>query len=102
MGIPHLAYTVKIIINPKEFYGKHASSLMMAENTDRSTATIFLRCPIPKNRQVIPTLAHEVMHVLQYICQNRAIKMEEESEHMGYLMQYILANILGFTIGVTK
>ena len=100
--IPHLAYKVKVVLDPKEFYGEYHNSLMLAEDTGRSLATIYLRKPIPKTRKIIPTVAHEVMHVIQYICRNRTIKMEKESEHMGYLMQYILANILGYTIGITK
>ena len=73
--IPHLAYKVKVVINPKEFYDEHSTSIMLAEDTSRSVATIFLRKPLSNTRQVIPTLAHEVIHVIQYICINRAMRI---------------------------
>jgi hypothetical protein len=42
-----------------------------------------------------PTIAHEVMHVLQYIAEDRGIDMSEERENMAYLMQYIMSQIMG-------
>lgn len=44
----------------------------------------------------IPTLAHEVVHILQHISKVRGIDFINEEEHFGYLMQFILNEILDY------
>lgn len=92
--IPHLGYTIIYGINKKEFIDRQANSVMFAENTNKNMgAIIFRKQP---NDADISTVAHEVVHVLQFICRRRNINMEDETEHMGYLMQYILNEIRGY------
>ena len=92
--IPHLGYRVIVKVDVKEFSGMQESSFMFCENTDKNTATIFLRDK-PRHDK-FSTVAHEAMHALQFLCRNRNISMERELEHMGYLMQYILNEIYGY------
>ena len=89
--IPHLGYKVIYGVNPKEFTGRQEKSLMFAEDTNKNAgAIIFRKTPTDLESG---TVAHEVMHVLQFMCRRRNICMEDETEHMGYLMQYIFNEI---------
>ena len=40
-----------------------------------------------------PLFAHEMVHVLQAICEARHMKFENEIEHMAYIMSYILEEL---------
>lgn len=92
--ISHLNYKIIYGVSPKEFIGAQAKSIMFAEDTNKNCAAVIFR---KKPTQIeMSTVAHEVMHALQYMCQRRNIKMEVELEHMGYLMQYILNEIYGY------
>ena len=42
------------------------------------------------------TVAHELIHVLQYICMDRHMTFENEFEHMAYLMQYLMGCMFGY------
>lgn len=89
--IPHLNFKVVYGVNPKEFTGRQEGSLMFVENTNKNQATILFR-KTPTDLES-GTVAHEVMHALQFMCRRRNICMEDETEHMGYLMQYIFNEI---------
>ena len=89
--IPHLNYKILYGVCLKEFTGRHEKSLAITENSTKNTATIlFRKKPDTLNSSVV---AHEIMHALQYICRRRNIVMEDETEHMGYLMQFIFNEI---------
>lgn len=91
VDIPHLNYKVYYGISSKEFTGRQEKSFAFAENTNKDVATIIFR----KQPTTLDsaTIAHEIVHVLQFICRRRNIIMEDETEHMGYLMQYIFNEI---------
>ncbi len=91
LTIPHLNFTIKYGVNKKEV---SKGAVMTTEDIDNHTVAIYFQ-EKPKLDQM-PTVAHEVMHVLQFVCRHRKIMMENELEHMGYLMQYILASIYGY------
>lgn len=91
--IPHLAYKIVYGVDPKEFVGRQTNSQMFTEDKDRHTAVIVFR-KTPTDLEG-GTVAHEIMHALQYMCRRRNICMEDELEHMGYLMQYIFNEIYG-------
>lgn len=85
--IPHLNYTVGIKYTPHP-ERPHQPCCARVSNS---------RCDIhllgkPKY-QNSPTVAHETLHALQFIAQDRSIDMINEMEHMGYLMQYIMCEI---------
>ena len=89
--IPHLGYKIIYGVNPKEFVGEQEKSMMFAEDTNKKCgAIIFRHTPTALESG---TVAHEIMHALQFMCRRRNIKMERELEHMGYLMQYIFNEI---------
>lgn len=92
--IDHLGYTIKIkdVSNhPKKDY------VMYVERDGFSNCTLYTK----KNITVkdFTTLSHEVLHILQYIAEARNIDITYESENMGYMMQYILNQILGLEYG---
>jgi hypothetical protein len=91
--IQHLGYTIHVkdikeADNPKDF-------AMFVEREDRNNCIMYLT----KKKWVlkdIPALSHEIVHVLQFIADSRSIDMTFEQEHMGYLMQYIMCELLGY------
>ena len=46
------------------------------------------------------TVAHELTHALQHICEVRHMDFLEEREHMAYIMQYAMGRILGWVWNV--
>ncbi len=42
----------------------------------------------------LPIIAHEVMHVIQILCEDYSMSIEEEKEHTAYLMTYLLEEIV--------
>lgn len=42
------------------------------------------------------TMAHEIMHVLRNICVDFNMDFTRESEHMAYLMQWLLGKAFGY------
>jgi ribosome biogenesis protein Nip4 len=54
--------------------------------------------PVKPNQ--VPAVAHELMHVIKNICKCRMMSIEKESEHLAYLMQYMLAKITGYEFDV--
>jgi len=89
--IPHLNYKILHGVCVKEFTGRQEKSFAFTENSTKNTAAIIFR----KKPTVLEsgTVAHEILHALQFICRRRNIVMEDETEHMGYLMQYIFNEI---------
>lgn len=90
--LPHIHYTIHIK-NIKYFREKHDLSAL-TQNIDRDTSIIWMNLPIKAIDHA--TLAHEIIHVLQYICNYRRIDFISESEHMGYLMQFVFNKATGF------
>lgn len=48
-----------------------------------------------KRRDVVSVLAHEFVHVLQFICEEYAMDFVRERDHMAYTMQYLMDRSLG-------
>lgn len=87
--IPHLNYTVHF-----KPFTKAPASIRTAhafiQRDDRDNSSLFLA------RNVEPsTVAHELVHVLQYICEDRYMVFTDEREHMCYLMQYLMVKAGG-------
>ena len=47
-----------------------------------------------KKPECFPTIAHEVMHVIQILCEKFSMRVENEQEHTAYLTHYLLHEIL--------
>ena len=88
--IQHLAYTV-LIKEPN----KDSKFVAYVHKDNKNQCTLFIKRPV--NRIEAPTLAHEIVHILQYICEARNIDMIFEQEHMGYLMNFIMNEVMGLT-----
>ena len=42
-------------------------------------------------------VAHELIHVLQFICADRNMDFVREQEHMAYIMHYLMGKVYGHT-----
>ena len=90
--LQHLNYTVHvhtIKTAPKDIPRAKA---YVEKGADGKSCCMYL----PKKRSA-PTVAHELVHVLQFIAEARGIDMVREWEHMGYLMQFLMCKILGYS-----
>lgn len=91
--IPHLAYTV----NVKE-PGKNkpiTNAVAWVEWDSDNECSLYIKQPIKPYQ--VPTLAHELVHVLQHISEARGIHFASEREHLGYLMQWLMNEVLGYS-----
>lgn len=95
--IPHIFYTIEVkdTKNPpkdiKEFLDKGFIACI-AKGKNRSR--LYIKHPIRNSD--IPTLCHELIHILQHICKERDILFTNEEEHCAYMFQYMLNEILGY------
>lgn len=89
--IPHIHYTVRV----KNFkpHPNIDNAQAYVEHDDKNTCTLYMNL---KRKPTPGDLAHELIHVLQFICLDRNINFTLEQEHIGYLMGYLMAQILGY------
>lgn len=85
--LPHLHYTVFV-----RRFKRVPEGLTIAEayvkKLDNHSCAIYL----PKKNEP-GDLAHELIHVLQFICESRNMDFCLEREHMAYLMHYLFGRI---------
>lgn len=88
--LPHINYTVHILKfkGTKELPKALAYTKKGADG--RSCAIYFPKKPAPG------TVAHEVVHVLRYICEAREMSFLLEEEHMAYIAQLLTNTALGY------
>lgn len=86
--LPHINYTVTV----KEFKKLEGfvPTKAYTEYIDSRNCILHL----PKNIQG-SMLCHEIVHVLQFICKARNMEFTLESEHMGYISQYLFMCVTG-------
>lgn len=87
--IPHLGYTVihkPFTSAPKSI--PNARAYVVHNNSN--SCTIY-----SDKKATAPDLAHELVHVLQFICLDRNIDFRIEQEHMAYIMGYVMGKITG-------
>ena len=88
--LPHINYTVRIRPHktpPASIRGAGA----WVRSDDKFGCTIYLH----KN-ETPSSVAHELVHVLRYICQERMMDFEHEEEHMAYIMQHLMGRVFGY------
>jgi len=90
--LPHLGYTVRIRGPKPHPDGKPSAAWITRDNADR--CTIYL-----PNKLTPGMVSHELVHALQYICEDRNMEFLTESEHTAYLMQYMMNRCFGYTFG---
>lgn len=89
--IPHLAFTVRIRPVPKD----HTAYASTYEYRSAKTKQLLRKAEIMLPRGAGPgPVAHEVSHVIQTICDCFNIDPIKESEHIGYLTQFLVEEIL--------
>jgi len=72
--------------------GKGAGFTM---ETDKGAAVAFLEYKANiKKLSFAPVVAHEIVHVIQIICDRYKFKIENEQEHMAYIMSYLMQQIM--------
>lgn len=91
--LPHIAYTVHVKAFKPHLELQNAKAYCQRE--DQNSCTLFL----PK-RNSPPDLAHELMHVIQFIVLDRNLKFELEQEHTAYIMGHLMGTIMGYEYNV--
>ena len=91
--LPHINYTVRVR-DMKSLPKPHGSqttvhACIIYEGKHGSTVYLPTK-PAP------PMVAHELTHVLFHICRERHMDFLSEEEHMAYIMQYLMGQILGY------
>jgi hypothetical protein len=82
--IPHLGFGVYVRPKPKD-WDAYASCLFSDDGWS-------VKLILPDN--CTPgALAHELVHVLQAICRSWRINFNDEGEHMGTIMQWLMQTI---------
>lgn len=81
--IPHLGFLIEVRPIPKN-HDAYASTFIYR---DKCKLVLPKGCPAS-------AVAHELIHVLQELCKQRNIDFKEEGEHMGYIMQWLMEEIL--------
>lgn len=87
--LPHINY--KVIIKP---FVKAPEGIENALNY--TTHDSEHQCTIYTKKETISAdLAHEIVHVLQFIALDRNMDFKLEQEHFGYMMQHIMGKATG-------
>ena len=88
---PHINYTVHILRLRKVPKTLGSAQAYTAKGKDNKSCAIY----VPK--RVAPGIAaHEVVHALRYICEARHMDFMLEEEHMAYVAQHLVNQILGW------
>jgi hypothetical protein len=88
--LPHLNYTVHVR-HFKPHPSGDSNAKAWAEHIDSRSAAIYI-----SPRDTPCGIAHELIHVLQFIAADRNIDFIHEQEHFGYMMQYLMGKTLGY------
>jgi hypothetical protein len=92
--IPHLNYTVWVRPIRAKRPERIPNAIAYVEKINNRRCDVYL--PLDDTPG---SLAHELTHALQFICEARHIDFVNEQEHMGYLMQWMTGRILGYVWG---
>ena len=87
--LPHIDYTVhfrRMTAPPASI----PNAVAYIQRLDRNSCAIYTR-----EYTRVTYLAHELVHALAFICEDRRMVLEEEFEHMAYIMQYLMGRALG-------
>ena len=94
--IPHLRHTVKFL-DLSVLQGVEIKGSAYTAVEDNDTTLVFIEDieKNVKNIDAIPHIAHELVHVLQILCEKMSTNIEHEKEHTAYLMHYLLSEVCG-------
>lgn len=95
--IPHLDYTVRLLDTSKaKGEARHFLKQVYGVTWKKDLSESVIYLPLPLKHGDWATLGHEIVHVLQNICQSKGIQFENETEHTAYLFQYIFNTFTGY------
>lgn len=95
ISIPHLFFTVylKDMSELKGIEKKGAAYTCQLGEEDAAVIFVDNIEEFLKVKENISIISHEIIHVLQMICEIYDMDFRQESEHMAYLMTYLLVEI---------
>jgi hypothetical protein len=88
--LPHIAYTVRFR-KLKRAPDSIPAAVAYIERDSSDRCTIYL-----SERGTPCTVAHEIVHALQYICKDRYMDFTKECEHTAYMMQHLMGFVLNY------
>lgn len=95
VSLPHIRFTVHFFdlsqLQGIEIKGSGYTCVMKPDE-----ACVFLDDieNTVKNITLAPWIAHELVHVLQIICEHINADFTNEQEHMAYIMHYLYSELL--------
>lgn len=89
--LDHLFYRIEVSFSSADFLNQRGHECA-TEYVENGYIKLHFR-EKPKDIH-FPSVAHEVLHCIQFIAKDRGIDIIEEREHCAYMMQYILNRIL--------
>lgn len=92
--IPHLEFTVHFM-DLKYLKGEEIKGSGFTCISGEYEVTVFLENikKTVESLDLMPYVAHELMHVIQIICEKYNMKIELEQEHTAYLMFYLMDSL---------
>lgn len=96
--LPHINYT--IVVRGRESYPGTEDGIWLCEKSDVDTSTLYVK--VPNAPHEYGMLAHEIVHVIQNICEDRKMSLLDEKESMAYTMQYLMNTITCGDYQLTK
>lgn len=93
--IPHLRFKV-YFLDMSKLKGVEIKGSGYTCVFEENSACIFIEDikKSVKSLERIPTIAHEILHVIQILCEKYQMKIENEQEHTAYLMHYLLTEVM--------
>ena len=91
--LDHIFYRIEVSFKSRKFLNNRGIECA-CEYIENGYIKLHFRNK-PKMKD-FPSVAHEVVHCLQWIANDRNINFTKEEEHFAYMMQFILNRIFGF------
>ena len=93
--IPHLRFSVHFF-DMSKLQGVEKKGSGYTCILEDGSATVFIEDieKSIKKMECVPIITHEIIHVIQIICEKYNMKIENEVEHMAYIVHYLLEELL--------
>lgn len=101
VSFPHLRAKVKFFDLSKlkgvPIMGSGYTMIMSKDENHNIEVGVFLEniAENVKKVECMPYILHEIVHALQYICEELGIDMAEEKESVAYMAHWLVVNVLG-------
>lgn len=92
--IPHIRHTVKFY-DMSQLVGLEIKGSGYTAVQDENTTIVFFEDiqNTVRDIKLSAWIAHELVHVLQIICEKISARFENEQEHMAYIMHYLMTEL---------